>query len=47
MAEEEKENYHILPNLEKTVTERFDRNGVSIVCTDRKQVFQKCLKSRK
>lgn len=43
MAEEEQENDYILPNLEKTVTERFDGNG----CTEREQNFQQCQESRK
>lgn len=41
------ENYYILPNLEKTVRERFDRNGESTVCSDREQDFPKCHQCRK
>lgn len=47
MAEKEQENYNILPNLKKTVTERFDRNGVSIVGSGREQDFPKCHQCRK
>lgn len=42
MAEKEQENDYILPNLGKTVTERFDGNGVSIVGTEMKKDFQQC-----
>lgn len=47
MAEEEQENEYIFPNLEKTVTERFDGNGASIVHAEREQDFQQCQESRK
>lgn len=47
MAEKEQENDYILPNLGKTVTERFDGNGVSIVGTEREKDFQQCQESIK
>jgi len=47
MAEEEQENDYVLPNLGKTVTERFDGNDVSIASTKREEDFQQCQQSRK